>query len=108
MLKDNDKLTVFRNAKTYDATVLGSDGDLFWLLVLDLNEVQRGHLSNVFEHRGMKCLRASEWNHKIAHMFGADGQFDRDVFSASPTPPEHVIRQLKMCHLIGAFKPGAA
>ncbi|WP_162572269.1 hypothetical protein [Variovorax sp. PBL-H6] len=108
MLKENDKVTVSRNEKTYDATVLGSDGDLFWLLVLDLKEVQRGHLSNVYEHQGMKHLHASEWNHKIEHMFDANGQFNRGAFWASIPPPEQVICQLKAYHVVGAFNPSAA
>ncbi len=56
MLKVDDVVNVFRNSSTYEGLVVGTDAEYFWLVIMDLGEVQRGHQDNIFEHNGKTYL----------------------------------------------------
>lgn len=99
MFKDNEKVFVFRASQPQAGVVIGSDSDLFWVLVSDLNKVFRGHLSNVFELKGEKYLSAEEWSHDLKDMFDAEGQFVSEAFRLSQNP-KPMIDYLKMHRLI--------
>ena len=98
-----EEVTVIKHSKEYMGTVLGSEGDLFWLLVLDLNEVHRGHSVNLYQLPGKKFLSAAEWITKARDLFDANGNFSSDVFwhSKNPVP---MVQLLKVHHVIGAFR----
>ena len=99
-----EKIFVVKKRQEHEGIVLGAEGELFWLLVHDLDEVHRGHTNNVFSHLGKKYLRASEWHHSVASMFDVSGQFISDAFYHS-AEPEEMIRFIKTHRLL---RPGAA
>jgi hypothetical protein len=104
MLKEKENVTVFNKNKEYNGTVLGVEGDEFWLLVLDLNEVQRGHVLNLHQlPDGKKFLSAAEWVTGVETLFDKEGNFISNVFWASKDP-KSMIGQLKMQLLLGMFK----
>ena len=103
MLQLRDEVIVFRGDETHRGEVLGCEGDLFWLLVTHLNEVQRGHLANVFERQGVKYLNAAEWIHKLEHMVDASGKFSSEAFWHSQNP-EPMIKRLYALRLIGIIR----
>lgn len=105
MLKRMEDVAVFESSKEYNGTVLGSEGDLFWLLVLDLNEVHRGHLDNLYQLPGKKFLSAAEWITSVEDVFDAGGEFSSNVFWHSKEPGP-MIGLLKAYRIIGALKAG--
>jgi hypothetical protein len=99
MLKIQEYISIFWNHKPYEGAVLGADGDLFWLYVIDLEMVFRGHLCNVFELQGKQYLKAEEWSHNFEDMFDECGQFISDAFWYSKNP-EPMIQTLQMYRLL--------
>ncbi len=106
MLKISEEVSVFEVATEYPATVLGVEGDEFWLLVLDLKQVQRGHVNNLHQLPcGKKFLSAAEWITDVETLWDEGGNFNSDVFWSSKDPGP-MIGTLKRYRLIGAFNKG--
>ena len=108
MLKENDTVSVFKNATEYKGTVIGAEGDEFWLLVSELNQVQRGHVSNLYQlSDGKKFLSAAEWIADVETLFDERGGFSSDIFVAFQSP-EPIIKILKIYRLLRIPSNGPA
>jgi hypothetical protein len=108
MLTQMENVSVFESGKEYNGIVLGAEGDVFWLLILDLNEIHRGHVYNLHQlPDGKKFLSSAEWITSVEKLFDNSGQFSSDVFWASKNP-QTMINVLKKYRLIGGLNTGAA
>ncbi|MDP2405058.1 MAG: hypothetical protein U1D36_16175 [Hydrogenophaga sp.] len=100
MLKEMEDVSVFKNAKEYNGTVLGVEGDEFWLLVLHLNQVQRGNICNLHQlPNGKKFLSEAEWITGVETLFDIRGEFSSGLFHASKDP-QPMINLLKVYRLL--------
>lgn len=103
MLTRGQIIVVLSKGKEYEGVVFGSEADLFWLLVHDLDEVHRGHSEQVFSHSGRTYLLAAEWIHPVASMFDKSGRFSSTAFHHTENS-EQMVKYLQTYRLL---KPGA-
>ncbi len=99
MLEKKQIVVVDRFGKDYETTVIGSDGEHFWLLLAELGEVIRGHTAQLFSHAGTNYLRAAEWHGLISSMFDESGGFTSTAFFFSRNP-QPMINYLRTHQLI--------
>lgn len=96
-----EEVSVFKNANEYPGVVIGVEADEFWLLVRDLNQVQRGHVNNLHQLAdGKKFLSAAEWISDVNTLFDKRGEFISDVFWAAKEPGPMIAR-LKLYRVVG-------
>lgn len=103
MLARGQIIVVLRKGKEYEGVVFGSEEDLFWLLVHELDEVHRGHSEQVFSHSGRMYLQAAEWIHRVACMFDTSGRFSSTAFHHTENS-EEMVKYLQTYRLL---TPGA-
>jgi hypothetical protein len=99
VLNKLENVSIFRSGHEHNGRVLGSEGELFWLFVADVNEVHRGHTDRLFVRSGTKYLYASEWHNKVETLFDSNGHFTSDIFEASSNQ-EEMIGFIKTYRLI--------